>query len=118
MVVDDETGFRVGTARWLRGLGYTVLEASSGEEALEVLKEHTDGVRLVLLDMIMKEMGGAQTFARMREIVPDLAVVICTGYSVNGSCQRLLEEGARGAIQKPFKHNELALEIREILDSR
>jgi PAS domain S-box-containing protein len=117
MVVDDETGFRTGTARWLRGLGYTVREASSGEEAVEALKEEKDAVRLVLLDMIMKEMGGARTFAGLREIVPDLAVLICTGYSVNDSCQRLLEEGARGVIQKPFKHNELALKIREILDS-
>jgi signal transduction histidine kinase/CheY-like chemotaxis protein len=116
MVVDDETNFREGTARWLKGLGYTVLEASSGEEALEVLKGNKDRVRLVLLDMIMKEMGGAQTFAGMRGIVPDLAVVLCTGYSVNGSCQRLLEEGARGAVQKPFAHNELALRIRGILD--
>jgi two-component system, cell cycle sensor histidine kinase and response regulator CckA len=116
MVVDDEPGFRAGAARWLRSLGYAVLEASSGEEAVAVLKDRRDGVRLVLLDMIMKEMGGAETFARMREIVPDIAVIICTGYSVNGSCQRMLEDGARGVIQKPFKHNELALEIREILD--
>ena len=117
LIVDDNRDFRNGTSRWLGGLGYTVLEAGSGVEALKALEERREDVALVLLDMIMKGMNGDESFRKMREMVPELAVIISTGYSLDNTSRRVLDEGARDFIQKPFDYNLLAVKIRQVLDS-
>jgi len=116
LLVDDEADFRYGTGRWLEELGYKVIEAASGDEALEVLGGKRDEIDLVLLDMIMKGISGVETFQRMREIVPGLPIIICSGYSVDAATRQLLKKGACDFLQKPFDSNGLALKIREILD--
>jgi PAS domain S-box-containing protein len=118
LVVDDEDGFRDGTSRWLRELGYTVIEAASGAEALRIIRKKKDKIKLVLLDMIMKGPSGTETFARMRKLSPGTAVVICTGYSIDAKCQRALRSGASGIILKPLEADRIALKIRQILDDR
>ena len=118
MVVDDEAAFREVTGRFLRGLGYTVIEATSGEKALKLLHEAKQKVDLVLLDMAMHKMGGAETFINLKRDFPDVPVIICTGFSVDYNCQRALYEGANDFIQKPFDPNALALKIRSVLGNR
>jgi len=118
MVVDDEAAFREVTGRFLRGLGYTVIEATSGEKALKLLHEAKQKVDLVLLDMAMHKMGGADTFINLKRDFPDVPVIICTGFSVDYNCQRALDEGAKDFIQKPFDPNALALKIRSVLGNR
>jgi len=117
LVIDDEKEFRESVGRRLQALGYTVVKASSGEEAVKVLMNRKVKVDLVLLDMLMKGMDGAETFRRMREIAPNLKVIICSGFFLNSKCQLVLNGGGKGFIQKPFKDNELALKLREVLDS-
>ncbi|MCX6356651.1 MAG: response regulator, partial [Candidatus Aureabacteria bacterium] len=116
LVVDDEPDVRQGMIRWFGGMGYTVLEASSGEEAVGMIRERAAAVHLVVLDMVMKGMGGGQAFRRLREIAPKLPIIICTGYPPNGDSRRILEREADDSILKPFGFNELAVKIRAILD--
>jgi len=66
--------------------------------------------------MIMKGMGGAKTFGKIKELRPELPVIICTGYSHHSSSQQLIEGGAREFIAKPFDQNSLALKIRKALE--
>lgn len=116
LLIDDEDDFRESVGRRLEALGYTVEKASSGERAMKILTGKKGKVDLALLDMVMKGMDGAETFGRMREIAPDLKVIICSGFSLDSKCQHVLDGGGKGFIQKPFRDNELALKLREVLD--
>jgi len=116
LVVDDDPAFRQVAGRFLAGLGYTVIEAPSGDRALALLREGTRKVDLVLLDMVMPNVGGAETFMTMKRDYPGTPVIICTGFSVDYQCQRALDEGAKDFIQKPFEPNVLAMKIRSVLD--
>jgi PAS domain S-box-containing protein len=116
LVVDDEDAFRESIRRMLEALGYTVLKASGGKEALKILSDNKEKVNLVLLDMIMKEMDGAETFKKMRKLVPHLKVIICSGFSLDSKCQMILNGGGKGFLQKPFRDTELASKIREVID--
>jgi len=82
------------------------------------VKERKGEIDLVLLDMVMKGIGGAETFKGIREIIPGLPVIICTGYSLDGNASRILKKGAKDFIQKPFDLTKLALKVRQALDNR
>ena len=117
LLVDDEDDFRTTIGRHLKDLGYTVIEAQSGKKALEIFGKKKDEVDLVILDMVMKEMGGAETFRKMRELAAHLPVIFCTGYTASETAQELLEEGTSDFIQKPLKIHALASKIRKLLSS-
>jgi len=117
MIVDNDKDFRKSTARWLNELGYAVLETQSGEDALHLLEDKKDDIDIVLLNMLMEGLSGEETFMKMRDMVPGLAVIICTGYSIDNGARQLLAEGARDFIQKPFEHDSLARKIRQVLDN-
>ncbi|MBN2125807.1 MAG: PAS domain S-box protein [Deltaproteobacteria bacterium] len=114
LVDDEDMVVDVGTAL-LRRLGYEVLAAKSGEEALRLYAENRDRVQLVLLDMIMPEMGGGEIFDRMKEINPGVKVLLSSGYSLEGKAAEIMKRGCRGFIQKPFGISELSQKIREIV---
>ncbi|MDP8214333.1 MAG: response regulator [Candidatus Euphemobacter frigidus] len=118
LLVDDEEDFRVSIGIRLKWFGYTVIEAASGEDALKVLEERKKGVDLVLLDMIMPGMDGAEAFEKMRKLIPGLSVIICTGYALDETTQEMLQKGAAAFLQKPFKPDELTVKIRQVLDNR
>ncbi|MDD5556123.1 MAG: response regulator [bacterium] len=118
MVVDDDPTFRDVAGRYLGGLGYTVLEATSGEEALALLREGGRKTDLILLDMLMPKEGGAETYLKMKREFPDVPVIICTGFSLDYNCRRALDEGAVDFIQKPFDPGVLSLKIRSVLENR
>ena len=117
-MVVDEKEVRESTVRWLEDLGYKVFEAEGGEKALEVLEERKDEVDLVLLDMIMGEMSGAETFKRMKKIIPAIPVIICSGYPLGDDIRRLLKDGTDAFIRKPYAPEELANKIREVLERK
>ena len=73
---------------------------------------------MVILDMIMPEMGGGETYDRLREINPDIKVLLSSGYSINGQATEILERGCNGFIQKPFNMKGLSRSIRGILDNK
>lgn len=76
------------------------------------------GLDLVLLDMVMPDMGGGEAYDRMREINPDVKVLLLSGYSINGQVTEILERGCDTFMQKPFNMKQLSRSIREILDKR
>ncbi len=116
LLVDDEPMvLEVGT-NMLKKLGYTVLEAKGGSEAVKVYKANKDKIDLVILDMIMPDRGGGETYDQMKEIDPTATVLLSSGYSIDGQATEILERGCNGFIQKPFTIKELSGRIREILE--
>jgi len=116
MLIDDEEVVLVVTRRILRMLGYTVITASSGPEAIEVYRSRREGIALVILDMIMPGMGGREVFERLKRVNPRVRVILSSGYSVEGQAQDIIDRGALSFIQKPFSVNNLSEKIREVLE--
>ena len=73
-------------------------------------------IDIVILDMIMPDMSGGEAYDRMKEINPNIKVLLSSGYSINGKAGELMKKGCSGFIQKPFRKNELSLKLNEILN--
>ena len=101
----------------LNELGYEVLTARNGEEALEQYRINKDKIDLVILDMIMPGMGGGETYDRLKQIDPKITVLLSSGYSIDGQATEILKRGCNGFIQKPFNIEILSKKIREILNN-
>jgi two-component system cell cycle sensor histidine kinase/response regulator CckA len=115
LVVDDEE-FIIEIAReWLTELGYQVLDARSGAEALELFRGRQDAIDLVLLDLVMPGMDGGETFDRLQAIKPAVRVLLTSGYSIDGRAGEIRKRGCQGFIQKPFTIGQLSEKIRGIL---
>ena len=114
LVDDEEMVLEVGE-KLLKAMGYHVLTAREGREAIEVYKKHRGTVDLVLLDIIMPNMKGGEVFDCLKEINPDIKVLLSSGYSIDGEASKILERGGKGFIQKPFDMERLSETIRAIL---
>jgi len=117
LLVDDEDMIIDVGQGMLKALGYTVLVARGGKEAIELYKANRDKIDMVILDMIMPGVGGGETYDRIKEIKPDIKVLLSSGYSINGQAEEILDRGCDGFIQKPFNMRQFSQKIREILDS-
>ncbi len=117
LLVDDEDMIIEVGAEILEALGYKVLTARSGPEAIEVFRSNKNQVDIVVLDMIMPGMGGGDAYDQLREIDPGVKVLLSTGYSLRGEASEILKRGCNGFIQKPFNIKMLSQKLREILDS-
>ena len=117
LVDDEEIIIQVGE-EILEALGYKVMIARGGKEAIECYKKHNDQIDLVILDMIMPEIGGGETYERIKKMNPAIKVLLSSGYSINGQAEVIMERGCNGFIQKPFKIREISQKIREILDKQ
>jgi CheY-like chemotaxis protein len=73
-------------------------------------------IDMVILDMIMPGMDGGTTFNRIREIQPDMPVLLSSGYAMNGHAEKIMRRGCNGFIQKPYNISELSKKIRKVLD--
>jgi CheY-like chemotaxis protein len=96
-------------------MGYEVLAATSGPQAIALARQHGDRIRGVLLDIVMPGMGGGQTFDALREILPDVRVLLSSGFSFEGQAQAIMARGATGFIKKPFDAATLAQRLGEVL---
>jgi CheY-like chemotaxis protein len=115
LLVDDEDTIREVGQELLEAMGYRVLMASDGKEAIELYKKDRNDIDMVLLDMVMPNMGGGDAYDRMKEINPDIKVLLSSGFSIDGEATQILERGCNDFIQKPFTMKELSRKIREIL---
>ena len=115
LLVDDEEAVLEVGEKLLRVMGYHVLTAREGREAVDVYKKHRETVNLVLLDIIMPNMKGGEVFDCLKEINPDIKVLLLSGYSIDGEAAKILERGGKGFIQKPFDMERLSETIRAIL---
>jgi len=117
LVVDDERMILNVTREMLAGLGYRVLVAQGGDDAMEIYRTDHGNIDLVILDMIMPGMGGGELLDRMKAVNADCRVVLSSGYSLNGEAKAIMERGASIFLQKPFRLAELSQKIREALGS-
>ncbi|MBL8028174.1 MAG: response regulator [Fibrobacteres bacterium] len=111
LIVDDEDPVREMLIDSLELRGYKPIPASNGQEAVRLYSIHKDSIRLVLLDMLMPVMDGYDCFLKLKEIKPEVAVLICSGYSAGDKVQKMIEQGAKGFLSKPFDMEKLFLEI-------
>lgn len=108
LVVDDEELVRRSAKRVLETLGYEVVLASNGQDAIHLLKKRIERLLLVILDLEMPIMDGEETFFQLKELDSKIPVLISTGYTREGKAEDLLAAGAHGFIQKPFDAQSLA----------
>ena len=118
LLVDDEDMIIEIAGELFKELGYKVLIARGGKEAIEIYEKNKEQIDIVILDMIMPDMSGSVTYDRMKEIDPDIKVLLASGYSINGQATEILNRGCNGFIQKPFKVKKLSQKLREILDEK
>ncbi len=118
LVVDDEQSNIAVMVEMLEMLHYRVLPAGSGQEAVAVYSQKAKEIDLVILDMIMPGINGGRTFDILREINPDVAVILASGYSVEGEARAIINRGCRAFIQKPFHMQELSRKVRDVLDGK
>jgi CheY-like chemotaxis protein/two-component sensor histidine kinase len=116
LVVDDESSVRRAAARMVEQLGFDVLTAADGAEAIEVFAEHGDDITCVLLDLTMPRMGGEETFLELRKMRQDIAVVLSSGYEKTELSRRFAGPGMPGFIQKPYMLAELRRTLRGVLE--
>jgi two-component system, cell cycle sensor histidine kinase and response regulator CckA len=118
LFVDDEDMIVEVAEELFEQLGYKVLTAGSGKEAIETYEKNKERIDMVLLDMIMPDMSGGDTYDSLKEVDPDIKVLLSSGYSLEGRATEILDRGCNGFIQKPFKMKELSQKLRGILDKK
>jgi len=117
LAVDDEPMALVLSKKILTDSGFNVTTAQSGFECLDLFRKNPAGYDLVLLDLSMPFMDGEETFGRLREIRPDIAVLLSTGFIGQDRLDRMMSAGMAGFLHKPHRSQELVKNIRSILES-
>jgi CheY-like chemotaxis protein len=115
MMVDDEDMIIDVGAQLLERLGYHAILARSGREAVELFQKHRDQIDVVILDMIMPDMSGSQTFDQLVALQPNVKVILSSGYSLNGEASQILQRGCFAFIQKPYTIDNLARHLQTVL---
>ena len=115
LVVDDHSVIRDVTARMLRVLGYDVVTARDGIEAIRYYSENAQSVDLVILDMVMPRMGAKECFKEIKRIDPTVKAILCTGYVNNHAVEEIMREGLVGFMQKPYQIDKLSKVVSDAL---
>ena len=116
LLVDDEPYILDIGVKMLGKMGYTVIQACCGEDAIRVFQDEPEKFDLVILDLIMPDIGGGEVFDRLREIRPGVKVLLASGYAM-GDAAAIIDRGCNGFIQKPFGLEKLSHAIREVIDN-
>jgi PAS domain S-box-containing protein len=116
LIVDDEEQVLDVSLKMVEHLQYKVLKAKSGLEAIEICEKNKDHLDLVILDMIMPGMEVGETYDTLKDICPNLKVLLSSGYSLDGKATKILNRGGDCFIQKPYDIGGLSQKLREILD--
>ncbi|MDA4848246.1 cell cycle histidine kinase CckA [Hoeflea poritis] len=117
LLVEDEEAVRRGGKRMLETRGYTVHEAGSGVEALDVIKELDGDVDIVVSDVVMPEMDGPTLLRELRKEYPDMKFIFVSGYAEDAFAKNLPENAQFGFLPKPFSLKQLATAVKEVIDS-
>lgn len=115
LMVDDEKLVTDVGCQVLETLGYNVLLANSGPEAIDIYRENADRIDMVILDMVMPGLGGGDTYDRLKDINANVKVLLSSGYSIDGHAKTILDRGCNGFIQKPYNLKSLSNKLKEIL---
>lgn len=117
LLVDDEEVNLELMREILELLGYKILLAGNGQEALQIYRTQGGTIDLVILDMIMPDLNGGEVFCLLQEMNPSVRVILSTGYSLKGQVEDMMNRGCRALIQKPFHLDELSQTVRQVLDA-
>ncbi len=115
LVVDDEPTVRVTAARMLESIGFSVLTANDGREAVARFRAEAAGIRAVLLDLTMPHLDGEGTFRELRLLQPDVRVLLMSGFNEQEAISGFVGKGLAGFLQKPFRVESLRARLKEIL---
>ena len=115
LLVDDDTAILNATAQLLADLGYTVLTAEEGVQAVEIYRQRHPEIDGVVLDYSLPRMNGREAFLKMREIDPDVEVLLATGYGSNEEVRQLLDIGMSGLLSKPYEIKALLQGLERLL---
>jgi nitrogen-specific signal transduction histidine kinase/ActR/RegA family two-component response regulator len=116
LLVDDDARVRLVTELVLKSIGFEVLAAASGHEALQAFDQRTDEVRLAMLDLTMPDLGGDQVMKLLREQRPELPVLLCSGYSEEEMSSRCRREALTSFLQKPYPVDLLRARLKDLLE--
>jgi PAS domain S-box-containing protein len=117
LLIDDEEIVIESVGCMIEHLGYQLIVARSGKEAIQIYDTHSSNIDLVILDMIMPDMNGSETFDRLKAIDPNVQIILSTGYSADGQANEILKRGCKGLITKPFTLGELSEKLSRILQA-
>jgi two-component system cell cycle sensor histidine kinase/response regulator CckA len=115
LLADDEPDVRGVVRAMLESLGYSVIEARDGREAVELFRRHNEEIDLVLLDLVMPRLTGEAALEEIRRIDPSVRAVLASGYDESGRIREIVAGGFGGFLQKPFRRQELGEKIEEVL---
>jgi DNA-binding NtrC family response regulator len=118
LLIDDDDMVTDVAAQILNNSGYGVISAKNGKEAIEVYKANQDRIDMAILDMILPDMSGMDTYEKLKEINPGIKVLLASGYGIDSQASNIMERGCDGFIQKPFNMSELIKTIGDILASK
>jgi CheY-like chemotaxis protein len=118
LVVDDDEGVRDLLDTTLSRAGLTVLLACNGREGVELFRRHADEIDAVVLDRTMPDIGGEDAFDEMREIRPEVRVMLISGYSEERAAWHFIDKGLDGFLHKPFEPRVLLERIRRIIEGK
>lgn len=116
LVVDDDPTVRHVVALSLQSYGYHILEASSGEEALDVSRRHDGRIELLVTDVVMPGMNGLELARQFMDMRPEVRVIVMSGIVDNTIILNSTLKPTTPFFHKPFSMDELAIKVREILD--
>ena len=117
LLIEDEVAVIAALRKLLERLGYHVLEAKTGKEAIRLARAYDGEIDLAILDVFMPDMNGNKIYPLLKEFRPDLKVLVCSGYSIEGPAQDILDAGAHGFVQKPVSVDELSEKLKELLQA-
>jgi CheY-like chemotaxis protein len=115
LIIEDEDMILEVCRTMLEKLNYRVLEARTGEEALNIVRTFDGDIDLSILDIGLPDMDGDKLYPLLKEARTDLKVIVCSGYAIDGPAQEILDAGAQGFIQKPYAFGMLSNKLKELL---
>ena len=115
LFIEDENVVMDVTTALLKKLGYRVLGAKTGKEAIDIAKTFDGDIDLAILDIVLPDMNGKEIYPLIMEVRPNLKVLVCSGFSIDGPAQEILDAGAEGFLQKPFSHSTLSEKLAKVM---
>ena len=117
LLIEDEVAVIAALRKLLERLGYHVLEAKTGKEAIRLARAYDGAIDLAILDVFLPDMNGNKVYPLLKEFRPDLKVLVFSGYSLDGPAQEILDAGAHGFLQKPVSIEVLSEKLKELLQA-
>jgi CheY-like chemotaxis protein len=118
LAVDDENKIIRLISESLGALGYNIISASDGQEAVRLFAQNKSDIDLVILDLMMPSMNGYEAFNEIKAMDPASKIILCTGYVADENVQRMLNNGVKGLLKKPYRIEDLSRAVRLVLDEQ